>query len=253
MSAVQPSTVARVVWSPVVDRPAVRALLDESERARYAALWAPGDRARFAAGRALAKSVLGRLTGLPAGSLRLSRTCRLCGGPHGGPQLAGSGYRFSLSHAGDFVVLAVCDRGSPGVDVEQPGRRDFARLAGRVLSRAEARDFSALPAGLLDWAGCRYWTRKEALLKATGHGLSLPMREITVTRPGRAAALLDWTGRYEASEFFLADVGAGHISAGIAALAVHGNPDVEVTEFSVADPLADPPDFRGPGRRRASG
>ncbi|GAA3375050.1 hypothetical protein GCM10020367_41330 [Streptomyces sannanensis] len=245
MSAVQPATVAWAVWSPVADRPAVRALLDESERARYAALWAAGDRARFAAGRALAKSVLGRLTGAPAGSLRFSRTCRLCGGPHGGPRLAGSGYRFSLSHADDLVVLAVCDRGSPGVDVERPGRRDFARLAGRALSTAEARDFSGLPSGLLNWAGCRYWTRKEALLKATGHGLSLPMREITVTRPGRAAALIDWAGRYEASEFGLVDLGAGGYAAGgVAALAVHGAPGVEVAEFSVDDPLDDPPDFQ---------
>ncbi|MFF7553963.1 4'-phosphopantetheinyl transferase family protein [Streptomyces olivaceus] len=242
MSAVQPAAAARVVWSPVTDRPAVRALLDEGERGRYAALRAPGDRARFAAGRALAKSVLGRLTGAPARSLRFDRTCMLCGGPHGAPRLAGSRYRFSLSHAGEVVVLAVCERGSPGVDVERPGRRDFARLAGRVLSAAEARDFSGLPPGRLDWAGCRYWTRKEALLKATGHGLTLPMREITVSGPGRVAALIDWAGRYEVSEFGLTDLGAGgHADGGVAALAVHGASGVAVSESSVGDPLDAPP------------
>ncbi|MER5551544.1 4'-phosphopantetheinyl transferase superfamily protein [Streptomyces sp. NPDC002793] len=245
MSAGVPAAAVRAVWSPVVDRPAVRALLDEEERDRYAALWSAGDRARFATGRALARRVLGRLMGAPAESLRFTRTCRHCGGPHGAPQLTGDRPRprFSLSHTADVVVLAVCDRGTPGVDVERPGSRDFARLAGRVLSATEAEDFSGLLPGRLDRAGCRYWTRKEALLKATGHGLTLPMREITVTRPDREAGLVDWSGRYEASEFGLADLRGGQATGCVAALAVHGVPGVEVTEFSVDDPLDDPADF----------
>jgi uncharacterized glyoxalase superfamily protein PhnB len=41
----------------------------------------------------------------------------------------------------------------------------------------------------------RYWVRKEAVLKATGHGLSVPPRRLTVSPPDAPAALLSWTGR----------------------------------------------------------
>ncbi|WP_281908746.1 hypothetical protein, partial [Streptomyces olivaceus] len=75
-----------------------------------------------------------------------------------------------------------------------------------------------------------------------GHGLTLPMREITVSGPGRAAALIDWAGRYEVSEFGLTDLGAGgHADGGVAALAVHGASGVAVSESSVGDPLDAPP------------
>ena len=80
-------------------------------------------------------------------------------GPHGQPQLPGC--RFSLSHAGAYVVCAVAD-GPVGVDV-QPGRPDRERAIRRLLQPEEtARDGAAL---------LRLWCAKEAVGKWNGSGL----------------------------------------------------------------------------------
>jgi 4'-phosphopantetheinyl transferase len=40
-----------------------------------------------------------------------------------------------------------------------------------------------------------YWTRKEALVKATGDGVTVPLSEVVVTPPGTPPKLLDYPGR----------------------------------------------------------
>ena len=78
--------------------------------------------------------------------------------------------------------------GPIGLDVEQVrGLTDLAAMAGHVHSPAElARD------GTPDQdAFFRAWTRKEALLKATGEGLAEPMAAITLATDG---SVVDWQG-----------------------------------------------------------
>ena len=95
---------------------------------------------------------------------------------------------FSLSHAGDLVGVAVRADGPVGLDVEQV--RDVAdldALAEHVRSPAER------ARGDLDAAGFfRAWTRKEALVKATGDGLTAPMTAITLAEDGPGVER--WTG-----------------------------------------------------------
>jgi 4'-phosphopantetheinyl transferase len=94
---------------------------------------------------------------------------------------------FSLSHAGELVEVAVRPDG-PGAG--RPQLRDVAdldALAGHVHSPAERSRPCPDPAGFF-----RTWTRKEALVKATGDGLSAPMTAITLA-PDRPA-VEEWTG-----------------------------------------------------------
>ncbi|MGH3564432.1 MAG: 4'-phosphopantetheinyl transferase family protein [Pseudonocardia sp.] len=180
-------------WAAPVDPargPGLLHLLDAHERGRLARLRRAADRARYLAAHALTRLVLGDLLNIPAVALELDRTCR-CGEQHGKPRLLGASTPgFSLTHAGALVGVAVRPDGAVGLDVE-PVREltDLAGMARHVQSPAELTRAVAV-AG--PEAFFTTWTRKEALLKATGDGLSTPMSTITLAAAG--AAVQEWTG-----------------------------------------------------------
>jgi len=176
------------VWwaAPVApDRaPALVGLLDAHERDRLARFRRPDDRARYLAAHALVRLVLGG-AGAGAAALAFDRTCR-CGAAHGRPVLPG-GPGFSLTHAGDLVGVAVRPDGAVGLDVERERDvADLAELAAHVRSPAERARAAPDRAGFF-----RLWTRKEALLKATGEGLATPMAALTLADDG---AVQEWAG-----------------------------------------------------------
>lgn len=58
------------------------------------------------------------------------------------------------------------------------------------------------------------WTRKEAILKATGHGLRLPMAEVVVSPPHEPPALLAFPAvEPPACQLATLDVGPNHVGA----------------------------------------
>ncbi len=121
---------------------------------------------------------------------RFDRTCRLCGHPdHGKPHLVGSSdLDVSLARAGPVAVVAVGQRRTVGVDVETVDRlRVDLRSAAGVFSAEE----SVVLSQASDWRLLTLvlWTRKEAVVKATGKGLTYPLDQVTVA--GRGTALLD--------------------------------------------------------------
>jgi 4'-phosphopantetheinyl transferase len=189
VAAVPPPQPCTVWWAaPIAPdaAPALVGLLDVHERERLTRFRRPADRARYLAAHALTRLALAPLVGCDPGMLAFDRTCR-CGEPDGKPVLPG-GPGFSLSHAGDLVGVAVRPDGPVGLDVEQ--LRDVAdldALAAHVRSPTER----SRPG--LDAAGFfRTWTRKEALVKATGDGLAAPMTAITLARHGPVVER--WTG-----------------------------------------------------------
>ena len=175
-------------WAAPVDpegAPGLVALLDADERERLARLRRAADRGRYLAAHALVRLVLTG-DGASAAALRFDRTCR-CGAAHGKPRLPG-GPGFSLSHAGDLVGVAVRPDGAVGLDVERVrDLADLAALAAHVRSPAEP-----APDAIGVAAFFRTWTRKEALLKATGEGLATPMSAITLDGDGSVA---DWADK----------------------------------------------------------
>ncbi|MEN3303122.1 4'-phosphopantetheinyl transferase superfamily protein [Pseudonocardia sp.] len=182
-----------VWWARPIDpegAAALVSLLDDHESARLRAFRKAIDRGRYLAAHALARIVLGEHVGADPAALTLDRTCR-CGKPHGKPHLAGGGPEFSLTHSGERVGVAVSADGPVGLDVEQlRPLPDLDGLAGHALSPAELRAHPpADPAAFLTT-----WTRKEALLKATGEGLSSPMSSITLSPADGPAAVREWTG-----------------------------------------------------------
>lgn len=187
-----------------VSRPELVALLDEHERERMAALRRADDRARYLAAHALARLVLASQLDADPAALDLDRTCD-CGKPHGKPRLAArpDSPGFSLTHSGGLVGVAL-GAGPVGVDVERHRPlSDLDGLARHALSPAERRSGHLGADGFLVT-----WTRKEALLKATGTGLASPMDAITLSDPGTPARVLDWPDAVGA--WWVADVATPH-------------------------------------------
>ena len=129
------------------------------------------------------------------------------------------------------MVVAVVRGGLVGVDIERlaPGL-EIDALVPHLLSDQELIPFAHVAPqdqarGLLT-----YWTRKEALLKATGDGMRAQMNAITVSSPDTPALLRQWSGRLES----LPRVTMQTLYPGpdyVGALAVLGLPTVQVQEF----------------------
>ena len=68
-------------------------------------------------------------------------------------------------------------------------------LAERYFARAEVSALAGLPDVARNAAFFNAWTRKEAIVKATGRGLSTPLDAFEVSlAPGAPPALLRWDG-----------------------------------------------------------
>jgi 4'-phosphopantetheinyl transferase len=150
---------------------ASRQLLSDEELRRYDRLLLPEARHRFAVAHTLVRSVLSLYADVEPQAWRFST------GPHGKPEIAHPGglppLRFNLSHTAGLSACAVTLDRDIGVDVEMTGRR-VARMeiARRFFAPQEAAAVEAEPERFFD-----YWTLKEAYIKATGRGLSMPLRE----------------------------------------------------------------------------
>lgn len=130
------------------------------------------DQHRFSVAWAMTRRVLGDLLATDPRRLAFDRTCLLCGhAGHGKPRLTGATLEFSITHARDRVLLAVTQGIPVGVDVE-PADAPVAEVADSIRHPSEN---NVEGSELL-----RLWVRKEAILKATGHGLVRPMSDFSL-------------------------------------------------------------------------
>jgi 4'-phosphopantetheinyl transferase len=97
--------------------------------------------------------------------------------PEGKPALQSGWPHFNLSHCGDHAVLAVAEN-PVGVDIE--ALRPVSDLWKHVLTEAERDRFLRMPAARRTAAFFSCWTRKEAVLKAIGTGLSRELKSTSV-------------------------------------------------------------------------
>jgi len=169
---------------------------DESKRALR--FHFPSDRQRFVASRALLRTILAAYLDADPVNLEFSYSKKEK------PSLAGghatSGITFNLSHSGGIALYAFTRGREIGVDVEQVrGDFDVEPIARRFFSAQEQIHLNDLPKAERVEAFFRCWTRKEAYLKATGSGLSLPLSQFDVSLgAGETNALL--ATRPDASE-----------------------------------------------------
>lgn len=162
--------------------------LDPAELGRLAAYRRPQDQARFLLGVTIVRRLLAARFSLPAAKIRLDRSCPDCGRPHG--KVRADGAELSVSHSGDLVGVAITRRTPVGLDVEKvdPGI-DVDSLAKVSLSDGERRELDRYDGDTRARAFTTYWTRKEAVVKATGDGIRTDLRTVVVSPPNQPAEL----------------------------------------------------------------
>jgi 4'-phosphopantetheinyl transferase len=151
---------------------------DELERARRYKF--TRDRRRFVAARSFLRRTLAKY--LSVSPRDLSFVYGAFGKPGLSPQPDGVRVEFNLSHSGDLALLAITRGTAVGVDVEQVIEvSDLQGMASRFFSADENAALQELPAEARTFAFYSCWTRKEAFLKALGHGLALLLDSFDVS------------------------------------------------------------------------
>jgi len=179
-------------------------------------------RQHFIIGRGVLRAILGRYMNIEPSQLQF------CYSPHGKPALADADttgmLQFNLSHSGGVALYAVACERQIGIDIER--LRPFSELeqiAKRFFSNREYEELRALSPSQQHDAFFRYWTLKEAYVKATGQGLSLALNQFEVSLASRESAVVLKTpvDSQEASHWSLKELSPGH--GYVAAIAVEGD------------------------------
>lgn len=177
----------RVVLDPSADECArLHALLSPDEAKRAARFFQARHRRRFAVCRGMLRVLLGRYLDCDP------RQVAFHSGHKGKPILKPAALHFNVSHSDELALIAFTRSQELGVDVEKlRPMKDLVQLAGRYFSVHEQEAFRALRADQQIEGFFNCWTRKEAVVKATGEGISSPLDAFTVTlAPGEPARVL---------------------------------------------------------------
>ncbi|WP_016950943.1 4'-phosphopantetheinyl transferase HetI [Anabaena sp. PCC 7108] len=189
--------------------------LSSDEIARAERFYFPEHRQRFIAGRSSLRSILGRYLNIEPSQVEFEYQ------PRGKPLLAAKFAErklfFNLSHSQNLALCGVSYTRTIGVDLEYiRSMSDLENLAKRFFLPKEYEVVKSLPLDQQQQIFFRYWTCKEAYLKATGDGLvQLEQIEIflTPTEPAKLLVSGNWSLKElaPANNFAAAVVVAGTI------------------------------------------
>lgn len=169
------------------------------------------------------RSVLATTLNQPPEKIRIKKT------GHGKPYLADHPeLAFNLSHSADRLMIAVSRQCQMGVDIEICKQRiNLSGIVDKCFAEEEAVYWAKLPESQKNRAFYRFWTRKEAFVKATGHGIALGLNHCVIN-PENSAEFLrvpELCGQACAWRVLAIDLGEGVCSALVA--------DKEITAVSL--------------------
>jgi 4'-phosphopantetheinyl transferase len=168
------------------------ASLSSAEKERAAKFKFDKHRNRFIAGRGSLRGLLGGY--LQTDPAKLDFTYSERGKPILAAPFANSGIHFNLTHSEDLALIAVTRAAPVGIDVEftRP-LKNGDDLVARFFSPRENELFKKISETDKPAAFFNLWTRKEALLKATGEGIGSALNRVEVSflanEPARLLAI----------------------------------------------------------------
>jgi 4'-phosphopantetheinyl transferase len=122
------------------------------------------------------RNILGKILNEPPERININKT------EHGKPYLADAPELvFNLSHSGNAMVIAVSWNCQLGVDMEYcKPRTSLAGLVDKCFAEEESRYWYKLSEAQKITEFYRFWTRKEAFVKATGRGIGLGLNRCVI-------------------------------------------------------------------------
>jgi 4'-phosphopantetheinyl transferase len=182
------------VWCALLDVPAesVQLLvqtLDPEERMRASRFYFEQDRSQFIVRHGLLRKILASYMNIEPDKLQFRYTTN--GKPYLVQKFQDQELQFNLAHSNEIALYALTLDRRIGIDVEHIYNFvETDQLANRVLSRQEKAESRRYPPNEKLELLFRYWTCKEAYVKATGEGLALPLKDIYLSlTPGSIAKL----------------------------------------------------------------
>ncbi len=103
-------------------------------------------------------------------------------GPRGKPYLKynTSDLQFNVSHSHDMVVYAITQQAEIGIDIEKIEPDFNEEVAKRFFSEKEYAELMRLPESERIPVFYRLWSGKEAIIKALGEGLYVPLSDFSL-------------------------------------------------------------------------
>jgi 4'-phosphopantetheinyl transferase len=197
--------------------------LNAEEQARASRHRAGQVRDHFIIGRACLRVLLENALKIDANNIEFAE------GVHGKPEIASiedHDIAFNVAHSQNTVLIALGRQGSLGVDVEYFDRAtDVMEVAQANFTQNESDALAAIAdheARLRTFY--RYWTRKEAVGKADGRGLLLPLASFDVSFRSMESqpVHIDGPSHKERKSYFVSDLDLGEKAA--AAVALESSP-----------------------------
>lgn len=160
--------------APVSVQQSCMDLLGRKERERVGRLHRPRDRAAFLVAHGILRVLLGQRLGLDPQQINFQQHAR------GKPYIPGCSLKYNISHSGTWAAIAITQGLELGVDIEEIDRRiETGAIARRYFHPAEIEKLNHQKTDQERRAQFfRYWTRKEAYIKALGDGLLAPLATI---------------------------------------------------------------------------
>lgn len=209
--------VFRIDLTPHLGREAEAfAWLDGEERSRWQRIQSTVARRRFVLCRAALRALLCRQNDCANESLTFGAA------KHGKPFARVEGISatgsFNVSHSGQHGLIAISSGGRLGVDIEErASRKNLDNLIEGVFSPQERAELKRLDDCQKLFQFFRFWTIKEALVKAHGKGLSMKVAELEIPaamRHGSSASICQFP-QIPNTAWHLIDIGTDDFAAAI--------------------------------------
>jgi 4'-phosphopantetheinyl transferase len=150
-------------------------LLNKDECSRAERFHSPSHQRRFIAAHAMLRMILGNYLDVHPTAVEFTFNKY-----HKPSLLNHPDLQFNMSHSDEMVVYAFTRTGTIGIDIEKFTDNNKLDLASRFFSVAEIAALSALSHTAQIEGFYHLWSRKEAIIKASGKGLTQPLSSFSV-------------------------------------------------------------------------